>query len=67
MQDNAADRPKMSAVVAMFENDNASLPCPKEPAFIIIKEAIQGDDQTGSSSQGIASINEVTLTTLQGR
>ncbi|GMI91496.1 hypothetical protein like AT1G11410 [Hibiscus trionum] len=63
VQESATDRPKMSAVVAMLGND-ASLPSPKKPAFIINKTS-QGD-KTGSS-EGTGSINTVTLTMPHAR
>ncbi|OMO68799.1 hypothetical protein COLO4_29413 [Corchorus olitorius] len=63
VQESATDRPKMSDVIAMLGKD-ASLPSPKQPAFIINKSN-EGDET--SSSKGTASINEVTLTIPQGR
>ncbi|OMO64962.1 S-locus glycoprotein [Corchorus olitorius] len=42
-----------------------SLPTPKQPAFIIRKT--NQADETGSTSEGTASINEVTITIPQGR
>ncbi|OMO63434.1 S-locus glycoprotein [Corchorus olitorius] len=63
VQDGATDRPKMSEVVAMLGKE-AFLPSPKQPAFII-KKANQGDGTR--CSEGIASINEMTLTMPHGR
>ncbi|KAK5831450.1 hypothetical protein PVK06_015248 [Gossypium arboreum] len=63
VQENATDRPKMSAVVAMLGND-ASLPSPNQPAFFINRSG-QGDE-TGSR-QGTGSINTVTLTMPHAR
>ncbi|XVF27762.1 hypothetical protein REPUB_Repub14bG0136700 [Reevesia pubescens] len=66
VQESATDRPKMSAVVAMLGND-ASLPSPKQPAFIIKKTNKTKGDETCSSSEGTSSVNEVTLTMPQAR
>ncbi|OMO92853.1 hypothetical protein COLO4_17272 [Corchorus olitorius] len=63
VQDSATDRPKMSVVTAMLEN-NANLPSPKHPAFII-KKYNQTDETT--STDGFASINEVSFTMPHGR
>ena len=63
VQESATDRPQMSDVVAMLGHD-ASLPSPKQPAFIINKT--NKGDETGSSG-GTGSVNEVTLTMPQAR
>ncbi|XVE80870.1 hypothetical protein DITRI_Ditri15bG0015700 [Diplodiscus trichospermus] len=63
VQQSAIDRPKMSTVVAMLGND-ASLPSPKQPAFIIKKTNKSNDTD---SSKGASSVNEVTLTLPQAR
>ncbi|XWS18265.1 hypothetical protein CRYUN_Cryun32bG0028800 [Craigia yunnanensis] len=63
VQENATDRPKMSDVVAMLGHD-ASLPSPKQPAFIINKTN-KGDE--AGCSEGTGSVNDVTLTMPQAR
>ncbi|XVE84914.1 hypothetical protein DITRI_Ditri17bG0049800 [Diplodiscus trichospermus] len=63
VQKSPIDRPKMSVVVSMLGND-ASLPYPKQSAFIIKKT--NKSDETGSN-EGTGSINKVTLTLPQAR
>ncbi|XVE87887.1 hypothetical protein DITRI_Ditri19aG0024700 [Diplodiscus trichospermus] len=63
VQDSAVERPKMSVVVAMLGND-ASLPSPKQPAFIIKKTNKQEET---SSNEGAGSINKMTLTLPRAR
>ncbi|XVE81312.1 hypothetical protein DITRI_Ditri15bG0053700 [Diplodiscus trichospermus] len=58
VQESAINRPKMSAIVTMLGND-ALLPSPKQPAFIIKK--INNWDET-SSGEGTGSVNKVILT-----
>lgn len=35
VQDDPSDRPTMSNVVVMLESESASLPCPKQPIFLV--------------------------------
>ena len=37
LQENVADRPTMSDVVAMLSNESTALPYPKQPAFLNMK------------------------------
>ncbi|OMP10674.1 hypothetical protein CCACVL1_00825 [Corchorus capsularis] len=68
VQDSAIDRPKMSAVVAMLENDSAHLSPPKQPAFIIMRANQTFESATSSTEpEGTVSINEVTFTMPHGR
>ncbi|XP_077254011.1 receptor-like serine/threonine-protein kinase SD1-8 isoform X1 [Tasmannia lanceolata] len=66
VQERAGDRPAMSSVVLMLSSENSStLPKPKPPGFCAgtnLPESI-------SSSNGIQSwsVNDVTVTTLNGR
>ncbi|XP_043719674.1 G-type lectin S-receptor-like serine/threonine-protein kinase At4g03230 [Telopea speciosissima] len=60
VQEDADDRPTMSNVVSMLGSETATLPTPKEPAFIAKKYC-------PSSRPEIYSINELTITEEQGR
>ncbi|PON66929.1 Tyrosine-protein kinase [Trema orientale] len=62
VQEDPDDRPTMSTVVFMLGSETATLPNPKQPAFVVRKSL----SSTGSSSKGL-SINEFTATLEQGR
>ncbi|KAL4628640.1 hypothetical protein ACB092_05G254700 [Castanea dentata] len=63
VQEHATERPTMSAVVFMLSNDTP-LPSPKQPAFIF-KSTCNTKDQT--TIEGANSINEITITKIDGR
>ncbi|XVF59025.1 hypothetical protein PTKIN_Ptkin07bG0240900 [Pterospermum kingtungense] len=58
VQEHAADRPMMSAIVFMLGNETA-LPFPKQPAFIV-KKGPEGDEIW--RSERTSSVNNVTIT-----
>ncbi|XP_039140876.1 G-type lectin S-receptor-like serine/threonine-protein kinase B120 [Dioscorea cayenensis subsp. rotundata] len=61
VQDHAADRPNISAVISMLHNETC-LPFPKQPAFYIAR------DEGPSSDKGdIYTLNNVSFTSMQGR
>nr|XP_023883864.1 G-type lectin S-receptor-like serine/threonine-protein kinase RKS1 isoform X2 [Quercus suber] len=63
VQEHAIDRPTMSTVVFMLGNDT-HLPSPKQPAFIL-----KGTYNSTNRSTSLASnsVNEITLSTIDGR
>ncbi|GKV19155.1 hypothetical protein SLEP1_g29448 [Rubroshorea leprosula] len=66
VQEMAKDRPTMSTVISMLNSEIVDLPSPKQPAFILKQNA----KNAGSSSQHgqqRCSINNVTVTIVQGR
>ncbi|XP_068651282.1 G-type lectin S-receptor-like serine/threonine-protein kinase At4g03230 [Aristolochia californica] len=63
VQEDAADRPSMTSVVAFFINETASLSEPKRPAFTLTTST--QDSFNGRSAT--LSKNKVTMTTLEGR
>ncbi|KAG9451919.1 hypothetical protein H6P81_004823 [Aristolochia fimbriata] len=63
VQEDAADRPSMTSVVAFFINETAYLPQPKRPAFGL--KTYTEDISTGKSTA--SSKNEITMTALEGR
>jgi len=63
VQEHAIDRPTMSTVVFMLGNDT-HLPSPKQPAFIL-KSTYNSTDRSTSSASN--SVNEITLSTIDGR
>lgn len=63
VQDRPNCRPLMSEVVLMLENKTASLPTPKQPVYFAL-----GDYEPGKSGDNREpSINDMSLTTLEGR
>lgn len=64
VQDYAVDRPSMSAVVSMLGNDS-TLPIPKQPAFSFKKSNCESSNP--STSEGIYSVNNVSMTMIEAR
>ncbi|XP_058071210.1 G-type lectin S-receptor-like serine/threonine-protein kinase B120 [Magnolia sinica] len=65
VQDIAADRPTMDSVVFMLGNEAATLPMPKQPAFSVARIPRESDLYPITSE--ICSVNDVTISTVQGR
>lgn len=65
VQESAAARPSMSEVVFMLCNE-INLPLPDQAAFIF-RTSDGGITNTRSSSVGVTSVNDVTISTVQGR
>ena len=63
VQEHARDRPTMSTVIFMLGNDTP-LPSPKQPAFIL-KGTYNSTDRSTSAASN--SINEITLSKIDGR
>ena len=63
VQEHAEDRPSMSTVVFMLGNDTP-LQSPKQPAYIF-KNTYSSKDR--STSEGGNSINDLTITRIDGR
>ncbi|GLT37755.1 hypothetical protein SLA2020_120560 [Shorea laevis] len=64
VQQNPEDRPTMSSVVLMLGSE-IELPQPKQPGFLLEKTA--PDTDTSTSKHDSTTVNEITITTLQGR
>jgi hypothetical protein len=63
VQDLPDDRPFMSSVIFMLENESALLPAPKQPAYF----AMQNWETQGPRESMENSANGVSITTLEGR
>lgn len=64
VQEDPTDRPTMSSVVLMLGSENASLPPPKQPAFISRKEP----SETASSSSAMESgLHDIINFSTEGR
>lgn len=61
VQENAIDRPTMLDVVFMLGND-APIPRPKKAAF-----SFKNSAPDSSTSRGASSVNDVTVTVIEGR
>ncbi|OAY63347.1 Cysteine-rich receptor-like protein kinase 25, partial [Ananas comosus] len=59
VQENAADRPTMSNVIAMLSSDSTNLPDPKQPAYFNMR--IKNEAEMASAFIVPASENEITL------
>lgn len=58
VQENPADRPLMSDVVAMLNNEDAEMPSPLNPAFTVTRS---------SNKVQICSVNGLTLSYVEAR
>jgi hypothetical protein len=63
VQENAADRPTMSVVVAMLSSETMILPEPKHPAYFNVR--VTEDEE--STLVDPCSINDVTISGINGR
>ncbi|CAM0904101.1 unnamed protein product [Alopecurus aequalis] len=63
VQDHPDDRPLMSSVIFMLENESALLPAPKQPAYF----ALQNFETQETRENMESSVNAVSITTLLGR
>ncbi|KAK9212427.1 hypothetical protein WN943_001809 [Citrus x changshan-huyou] len=66
VQENAADRPTMSDVISMINNEHLNLPSPKEPAFtkgINVKNSSHSNSGTSEH----CSVNDVTVSLIYPR
>ncbi|XP_073145974.1 G-type lectin S-receptor-like serine/threonine-protein kinase B120 [Henckelia pumila] len=66
VQDIAAQRPNMSAVVLMLESENTVLPMPKQPTFTSMSRHAQHSDVLDEDAE-VESSNNVTISVLVGR
>uniref|UniRef100_A0A0D9ZR79 non-specific serine/threonine protein kinase n=1 Tax=Oryza glumipatula TaxID=40148 RepID=A0A0D9ZR79_9ORYZ len=62
LQDDPTARPLMSSIVFMLENETASLPTPKEPAYFTAR--LYGTKDTRENKE--RSVNNVSITALEG-
>ena len=70
VQENASDRPDMPSVVSMFGHKANYFPPPKHPAFTVgRKRNVKNGGSSGNwpSGETGSSVNDVTLTDVQGR
>lgn len=69
VQDSAAERPNMAAVLLMLESDTPTLPVPRQPTFTTStrRNSIDVNFALDSSQQYIVSSNEITSTVVLGR
>ncbi|TMX05500.1 hypothetical protein EJD97_016991 [Solanum chilense] len=65
VQQDPADRPTMSSVVFMLENNTKTLPQPSQPAFSIGRLAMKSAEL--QSNDQLCSVNEVSLSILSPR
>ncbi|XP_050288374.1 G-type lectin S-receptor-like serine/threonine-protein kinase At1g11330 isoform X2 [Quercus robur] len=65
VQEFAKDRPTTSTVISMLKSEIVDLPHPKKPAFT--EREIGLDTESSKLSQRKCSVNNVTITMIQGR
>ncbi|XP_038981772.1 G-type lectin S-receptor-like serine/threonine-protein kinase At4g27290 isoform X2 [Phoenix dactylifera] len=65
VQESPKDRPTMSSVVLMLGSKDASLPDPKHPGFFPTKASSK--TESSKSKTNSASINELSVTIVEGR
>jgi hypothetical protein len=67
VQDFANDRPSVSIVISMLKSEIIDLPLPKQPAFTERRIASNGGSCQPNVSISKCSVNNVTVTMVQGR
>ncbi|KAG6774977.1 hypothetical protein POTOM_018395 [Populus tomentosa] len=65
VQESPADRPTMSDVISMIVNEHVALPEPKQPAFVGGRN--MAEQRPLMRSSGVPSVNNVTITAIDGR
>ncbi|KAI3870209.1 hypothetical protein MKX03_025805 [Papaver bracteatum] len=65
VQEYARDRPTMSTTLSMLTSEIATLPTPKQPAFI--ERMVSTPLESLSHSLGAASVSHLTITHIEGR
>ncbi|KAI3505456.1 hypothetical protein L1887_27587 [Cichorium endivia] len=65
VQENALDRPVMSEVISMLNNDTMSLPVPKQPAFFFGRSASKSTSSERKLDDN--SVNNMTITVMEAR
>ncbi|GMY37160.1 G-type lectin S-receptor-like serine/threonine-protein kinase At1g11330 [Fagus crenata] len=65
VQEFVTDRPTVSIVISMLKSEIIDLPPPKQPAFTERQIALKA--KSSQCSQNICSVNNVTVTMVQGR
>ncbi|KAF8414024.1 hypothetical protein HHK36_002023 [Tetracentron sinense] len=65
VQEDANDRPTMSKVVFMLGSETATLPTPKQPAFVVKRSL--SNTASSSTRPETQSNNEITVTVEEGR
>lgn len=66
VQERAEDRPTMSSVVLMLSSENATMPQPKNPGFCLGRNPAE-NDSSSSKQDSSCTVNQVTVTMLDGR
>ncbi|ESQ35717.1 hypothetical protein EUTSA_v10006812mg [Eutrema salsugineum] len=66
VQENASDRPDMSSVIFMLGHNAIDLPSPKHPVFTAGRKRGRGNSAWLKGKTG-DSVNDITLTDVQGR
>lgn len=66
VQEFVKDRPNMSTVVSMLNSEIKDLPAAKQPAFTVRRGAYDSESSSNQNQQ-ICSINDVTVTLMEGR
>lgn len=66
VQERAEDRPNMSSVVLILSSETAPLPQPKNPGFCLGRNPGE-TDSSSSKPDDLFTVNQVTVTMLDGR
>jgi len=64
-QDSVIHRPNMGSVLLMLESQTSQLPPPRQPTFHSFLNS--GDIELNFDGHDVASVNDVTFTTIVGR
>ncbi|XP_051125194.1 uncharacterized protein LOC127247411 [Andrographis paniculata] len=67
VQESAHDRPSISTVVSMLSSEISELPNPMKPAFIVNRWSSSGAESSERSTAGMLSVNDISVTIVEGR
>ncbi|CAH1427261.1 unnamed protein product [Lactuca virosa] len=65
VQENASDRPVMSDILSMLNNDITTLPVPNQPTFFIGRTTLNSTSEEKKSNE--CSVNKMTVTVMEAR
>ena len=66
VQERAEDRPTMSSVVLMLSSETVSMSQPKQPGYCLGRQALETDSSASKQDES-CTVNQVTVTILDGR
>lgn len=67
VQEQAEERPSMATVLLMLSSETTTLPQPKHPGFCLGRRPAETESSSSKPDESSVTVNEVTVTILDGR